>query len=179
MAVVDRTKGVFENLVDFLDISVGLIFEKGKGPKNAEGMLRHPCSMDAKWEKFYFSPKGANLLEDGVKYVCPPSMKGALFGELALKAVGSFRKRHVSQKVSFGRFSEEKPFEFKDESSYIFLRIARPEKWKFNPLYIRHKLEDGYEYFVLMVRWEGDHIALKVFPRTIEQVPPHLAEEEK
>lgn len=177
MAVVEATKDVFEEVGGFLKLRVGFVFAKGTEPKNAEGMLRHPSPPGSKWVKFYFPPTGADLLNDGITYSCPSSMKEAPWGELLLKDVGSFKERNVSTKVLFGRFgvTELAPFRYNEESSYISLRISRPEDGEFNTLYIRHNRKDkDPEYFALMISWVGDAITLNIDPVDIEEVPPHL-----
>jgi hypothetical protein len=167
---------------------VGLVFESGNAPKNAQGMIRHPASSgkENKWEKFYFPKTGANvnLLEGGVSYEVPASMKGAHHGELLLTIQG--KPGEAREQIVFARLGEkdetgekDKAFTFKEGASFLPLWIWREEEASFKALYILHKREGGGDkHFVLMVRWKNDRIALQVFPRAIEQVPHQLLEQQ-
>ena len=170
-----RKEDYCEYVVGPLWLRVGMVFERGKAPKNAEGMFRHPVLPDAKWEKFYFPETGINLLEKGVSYEVPPYIKGAHHGELLLSLQG--KSNEAREQIVFGRFGEEVPFQFNDESSFLPLWIMPEEKREFNPLYIRHNQpEEGPDYFVLMIEWVDDVISLVIDSVDLgaEEVPPHL-----
>jgi len=168
-----------ERVGNFLGLRVGFRFLKGVEPKNGESMLRHKSPKGSKWVKFYFPKTGVDLVEDGVVYKRPLSMKDALCGELLLKTVGNYEETHIKPRVVFARFGAKEPpfFEFNEGSSYLPLWINRPEEGEFNTLYIRHNLKgEDPEYFALMLSWVGDTITLNIDPVGAEEVPPGLAE---
>jgi len=151
-------------------IKVGMIFRKGEEPENAPGMIRHPAPAGANWAKFYFPLQGHDLVDMEVKYTVPECMRGALWGELVLM-------KQVKHPVLFGRFGEDKPFTFDENSSKpIFLRIYRVEGGEFSTLYIRtgNGEEGGFSYFALMIRWAGDVISAGLYPVGEEEVPRFL-----
>jgi len=152
---------------DMLRMKIGMVFPKGEEPKNAPGMIRHSAPAGAKWAKFYFPPKGHDLLDGGFEYTVPECMSGASWGELLL----------ANRPVLFGRVGEDKPFTFDTKSGIpIFLRIYRGENPGFSTLYVRagNGEEVSFSYFALMIKWIGDTISVNLYPVEEEEVPPVL-----
>ena len=178
MAVVE-TKGqpkeeYCEYVVGPLFVRLGMVFEAGKAPTNAQGMERHPASAgrENKWRKFYFPKKGTNILEEGVSYEILASMKGAHHGELVLALRGN--PNEESKKIVFGRMGENAPFGFDEGASFLTLWVMPKEGRGFNTLYIRYKAEGGDRYSALMIEWSGDNIVMNLDAVDIAEVPPHL-----
>ncbi|MBI1888730.1 MAG: hypothetical protein HYS15_02250 [Candidatus Spechtbacteria bacterium] len=178
MAVVKARTEDFEKVGNFLRLRVGLVFPAGKEPKNAPFMIRHPAPVGAKWSKIYFQQKGLDLVEAvEIEYPVSEPMTHASFGELLLKK--------TKRPVLFGRFGEEKPFTFKEKTSfeegtsYIPLRINRPGEAEFITLYMRTEDDDGNpSCFALMVRWDDGSISVGIYPVDVEreEVPAFLFE---